>query len=241
MVEQELDEFISLVCTKNLAYSDMYKFLQKHTDNFNHEQCLNALASINKHCCDSLQRIYGDPTLKVPRWLDFDNLGSLIAMAIIDDLPEKELEPAIEILEEKIKVSTKNTSPKSAPPILAFKYKKTDKNQYSIQDTFDKLQEHKYIAKDTKYKDFKHAFSGTKVENPICWTSDASTLCYFIRLLKKHNTICFPHNKLWETVCACFVDKNGEAFIAKKLNDLKTPKRTSGTIEKIVDFMTVTP
>ena len=54
-----------------------------------------------------------------------------------------------------------------------------------------------------------------------------------IKLLKnKHNVLADTKN-VWEKVCACFVDENGNPFEPYNLKDQKKPVKTADEIEKI--------
>ena len=93
------------------------------------------------------------------------------------------------------------------------------------------------IAVDTSIVDFRHAFSGVEVSNPIRWTGTKSELSYLIRLLCNTHKVLQYNGSLWRTVCTCFVDSAGNTFDANNLRDQKKPKLAAEAIEKAAALM----
>ncbi|KAA6302560.1 MAG: hypothetical protein EZS26_001392 [Candidatus Ordinivivax streblomastigis] len=97
------------------------------------------------------------------------------------------------IIEEKKKKSDIN-----AP--LAFTYKHLNKQQDYITNLFNSLKKNNRIAQDTPITDFKHAFSGVSVENPVCWTGAKSELPYLIKLLCNTHQVLNYTGSIWQIV-----------------------------------------
>lgn len=134
---------------------------------------------------------------------------------------------------QTITIKTEDEKPTPKKDTLSFTYTKLQKQSSSINDLMDSLKLAKNISDETSITDFKHAFSGLKVNNPIRWTGNKSDLSYLIKLLcNEHKVLTFPGNSLWKVVCECFVDKDGNRFNEANLRDQKKPKLTASTIEK---------
>jgi len=133
-----------------------------------------------------------------------------------------------------IEIKKKNRNPES----LSFTYTKLKKQSVNISDLMDSLKRGKCIAPGTSVTDFKHAFSGVHVENPIRWTGAKSDLPYLIKLLNnEHKVLTFPGNSIWKIVCECFVDENGQRFTEQNLRDQKKPIKTKQMIEISANLM----
>lgn len=143
------------------------------------------------------------------------------------------IEP-IEIGQEKSK-SVKSRNERETA--LAFVYSKLSTDSSNITDLMNSLKKNNHIAQNTSITDFKHAFSGAKVENPIHWTGAKGELPYLIKLLCNTHKILDYSGSLWQIVCACFVDKDGNPFDEINLKDQKKPKLTAANIEKIAELM----
>lgn len=141
---------------------------------------------------------------------------------------------------ETIKVEEPITKGKSktvndAP--LAFTYIHLQKKSGNITDLFNSLKLSKKIDQNTSPTDFKHAFSGVAVKNPIHWTGAKSELPNLIKLLCNTLQVLKWQGSIWQIVCACFVDKDGNRYEENNLKDQKTPKTTAAEIEKIANLM----
>lgn len=121
--------------------------------------------------------------------------------------------------------------------VLAFEYTKLNTESSNITDLMNALKKENCIAQDTSITDFKHAFSGVKVNNPIHWTRAKSELPYLIKLLCNTHKVLKYTGSIWKIVCACFVDKDGNPFDETSLKDQKRPKLTAANIEKIAELM----
>lgn len=121
--------------------------------------------------------------------------------------------------------------------ILAFTYKRLNSQSGNITDLFNSLKKNTKIAQDTSFTDFKHVFSGIAVENPIYWTGAKSELPYLIKLLCNTHKVLNYSGSLWQIVCACFVDEDGNPYEETNLKDQKKPKLTAALIEKIALLM----
>jgi hypothetical protein len=102
---------------------------------------------------------------------------------------------------------------------------------------FNSLKKSNRIAQDTSVTDFKHAFSGVTVERPVRWTGAKSELPYLIKILCNTHKVLDYSGSIWQIVCACFVDKDGNPFDETNLKDQKKPKQTAAVIEKIANLM----
>lgn len=128
-------------------------------------------------------------------------------------------------------------SAKGVQAVLSFVYLKLDKEGGNMADLMDALKRMGCIAVDTSIVDFRHAFSGVEVSNPIRWTGTKSELSYLIRLLCNTHKVLQYNGSLWRTVCACFVDSAGNTFDANNLRDQKKPKLAAEAIEKAAALM----
>lgn len=120
---------------------------------------------------------------------------------------------------------------------LAFTYKHLNKESGKITDFFNSLKLNKKIAQDSSITDFKHLFSGVTVENPIHWTGAKSELPYLIKQLCNKLKVLEWQGSIWQIVCTCFVDKDGNRYQEENLKDQKAPKTTIIEIEKIANLM----
>ena len=134
-------------------------------------------------------------------------------------------------------VPDKDDDKATGEPINSLAYKYLNQQPANIADMFNALKKNKSIDQATSITDFKRIFSGVQVEVPIKWTGIRSDLSYLIKLLKnKHNVLADTKN-VWEKVCACFVDENGNPFEPNNLKDQKKPVKTADEIEKIAKLM----
>lgn len=141
----------------------------------------------------------------------------------------------IQIIESIAK--TKGKSKVENDATLAFTYLHLQKKSGNITDFFNSLKLHKKIDQNTLPTDFKHAFSGVAVKNPIHWTGAKSELPNLIKLLCNTLQVLKWQGSIWQIVCACFVDKDGNRYEENNLKDQKTPKTTAAEIEKIANLM----
>lgn len=151
--------------------------------------------------------------------------------------PENSFIKEIQNIEIEIIPEDKKKKKTDTNAILAFTYKKRNTQKDNISDFFNSLKKNKRIAQDTSITDFKHAFSGVAVENPIRWTGAKSELPYLIKLLCNTHKVLECSGSIWQIVCACFVDKDGNSYQENNLKDQKPPKTTAAEIEKIADLM----
>ena len=123
--------------------------------------------------------------------------------------------------------------------VLSFIYTKLQTDSQNINALFSELKQHNAIPKEELITEFKHLFSGVKVEKPITWIGNKSDLSYlFKQLVNKHNVLEIPKGKtIWDVVDACFVDKNGKPFGINVLRKQKNPIKTLSDIEYFVYLM----
>ena len=123
--------------------------------------------------------------------------------------------------------------------VLSFIYTKLQTDSQNINTLFSELKQHNAIPKEELITEFKHLFSGVKVEKPITWIGNKSDLSYlFKQLVNKHNVLEIPKGKtIWDVVDACFVDKNGKPFGINVLRKQKNPIKTLSDIEYFVYLM----
>lgn len=140
------------------------------------------------------------------------------------------------LIEEPIKKTKEKSKPVNDAP-LAFTYLHLQRQSSNITDFFNSLKLNKKIDQNTLLTDFKHAFSGVAVKNPIHWTGAKSELPYLIKLLCNTLQVLKWQGSIWQIVCACFVDKDGNRYEENNLKDQKAPKTTAAEIEKIANLM----
>lgn len=112
--------------------------------------------------------------------------------------------------------------------VLSFIYTKLQTDSQNINTLFSELKQHNAIPKEEQITEFKHLFSGVKVEKPITWIGKKSDLSYlFKQLVNEYKVLEIPKGKtIWDVVDACFVDKNGEPFGVNVLRKQKNPIKT---------------
>lgn len=123
-------------------------------------------------------------------------------------------------------VSTEEDIKDKESAILSFKYVKLQTDSNNINTLFAELKKHNAIPNDEPITEFKHLFSGVKVEKPITWIGNKSDLSYlFKQLVNEHKVLEIPQGKtIWDVVEACFVDKDGKPFenLRKQQKPIKT-------------------
>ena len=135
--------------------------------------------------------------------------------------------PKIEIVPEKPKEKPKQKI------ILSFIY--TDqKNHDKIVYFMDALKNNGFIASDTSITDFKHLFTGKKVDKPIRWTTYFGGLLDLFRQLNKNKLIKYTGNNMYKIVRACFVNADGNPFSEKEFENGKISKIITKQISECV-------
>jgi len=181
-------------------------------------------------CCLEIQYHFSNAISADDTWEIADFYTQLLQRQAPENSFVKEIQSIeIEVVTEEKKKKTND--------ILAFTYKKLNSHSNDITDLFNSLKKNNRIAQDTSITDFKHAFSGVTVENPIRWTGAKSELPYLIKLLCNTHKVLEYTGSVWQIVCACFVDKDGNPFNETNLKDQKKPKQTATAIEKIANLM----
>lgn len=116
----------------------------------------------------------------------------------------------------------------------SFTYKQLNTNPDYINDLYDGLKSHGFIADNTTKTDFKKIFSGKEVSKPVTWTKTISDLHYFIMLIHNINkSVEDLKQHQWEIACKCFIRSDGRPFDRQQLKEQKKPKSTSAILEKI--------
>jgi len=156
------------------------------------------------------------------KWKKPDNVG-------IEEIKHIEIEPE--------KPINKSKSEQDANAPLSFTYTKLGKNSDNITNLMDCLKRYRFIASDTSITDFKHVFSGKKVDNPIHWTTHFGGLLDLFRQLNQNNLIKFYGKNMYRIVCACFVDKDGNPFDEEQFKNGKISKLITEQISKAVQLM----
>ena len=181
-------------------------------------------------CCLEVQYYFCNTISADDTWEIADFYTRLLQRQVPDNHFINEIQSIeIEVVTEEKKKKTDG--------VLAFTYKKLNSQSSDITDLFNSLKKNNRIAQDTSITDFKHAFSGVTVENPIRWTGAKSELPYLIKLLCNTYKVLEYTGSVWQIVCACFVDKDGNPFSETNLKDQKKPKQTATAIEKIANLM----
>lgn len=123
--------------------------------------------------------------------------------------------------------------------VLSFIYTKLQTDSQNINALFYELKQHNAIPKEEPITEFKHLFSGVKVEKPITWIGNKSDLSYlFKQLVNEHKVLDIPKGKtIWDVVDACFVDKNGKPFGINVLRKQKDPIKTLSDIKHFAYLM----
>ena len=147
-------------------------------------------------------------------------------------IPTLEITPVNEIKKDKkLKVNE--------DVVLSFVYTKLQTDSQNINILFSELKQHDAIPKEEPITEFKHLFSGVKVEKPITWIGNKSDLSYlFKQLVNEHKVLKIPKGKtIWDVVDACFVNKNGKPFGINVLRKQKDPIKTLSDIKHFAYLM----
>lgn len=147
-------------------------------------------------------------------------------------IPTLEITPVNEIKKDKKLKVNENV-------VLSFVYTKLQTDSQNINILFSELKQHNAIPKEEPITEFKHLFSGVKVEKPITWIGNKSDLSYlFKQLVNEHKVLEIPKGKtIWDVVDACFVDKNDKPFGIDVLRKQKNPKKTLSDIKHFAYLM----
>lgn len=123
--------------------------------------------------------------------------------------------------------------------VLSFVYTKLQTDSQNINILFSELKQHNAIPKEEPITEFKHLFSGVKVEKPITWIGNKSDLSYlFKQLVNEHKVLKIPKGKtIWDVVDACFVDKNDKPFGVNVLRKQKDPIKSLSDIKHFAYLM----
>ncbi len=123
---------------------------------------------------------------------------------------------------------------------LSFTYTLLSSESQNINLLFVELKKHGAIPQNFQITEFKHLFSGVKVEKPIIWIGNKSDLAYLFKLLVNEKQVLMipPNTTIWDIVDACFVDQDGNHFGKDTLRKQQKPKRTAKKIEILANSMT---
>jgi hypothetical protein len=120
----------------------------------------------------------------------------------------------------------------------SFKFDRLSTNPGALNDLFDSLILHLFIAKWSSIRDFKKVFSGKEIINPIRWTGNDSEFYWFIYLIyTRYKFVEDLRQQQWKVACQCFVKADGTQFEQSKLRTLKKPRLTAVVIEKAVRLL----
>ena len=147
-------------------------------------------------------------------------------------IPTLEITPVNEIKKDKkVKVNE--------DVVLSFVYTKLQTDSQNINILFSELKQHNAIPKEEPITEFKHLFSGVKVEKPITWIGNKSDLSYlFKQLVNEYKVLKIPKGKtIWDVVDACFVDKNDKPFGINVLRKQKDPIKSLSDIKHFAYLM----
>lgn len=153
-------------------------------------------------------------------WEVADFYTQLLQINVPENTYIKEIEK-IEIIASS-DLTTNKIQEKS---FLSLTYKQLSRNSIKITDLFNALKRNNSIDENTSITNFKRIFSGMQIEEPVKWTGAISDLSYFIKLLNNEHKVLEKTKSIWDTVCACFVDKDGNTFLPNQLKDQKKPIR----------------
>lgn len=172
---------------------------------------------------ESKQRTIDSFFVEILQWKKSDYVNITL-------IPTLEITPVNEVKKDK-KVND--------DVVLSFIYTKLQTDSQNINTLFSELKQHNTIPKEEPITEFKHLFSGVKVEKPITWIGKKSDLSYlFKQLVNEYKVLEIPKGKtIWDVVDACFVDKNGKPFGVNVLRKQKDPKKTLFDIKHFAYLM----
>ncbi len=120
--------------------------------------------------------------------------------------------------------------------LFSFRYKQFDKAPDKLVDFWDSLKKHSFISKDTTLPNFKKAFSGNPVSNPIVWKGYPTEFSFMVKLLhNKYKVVNDTKQKQWEIARECFIPTTGIKF-PSNIRKLQTPA-SADDLEKIVKLL----
>lgn len=172
---------------------------------------------------ESKQRTIDSFFVEILQWKKSDYVNITL-------IPTLEITPVNEVKKDK-KVND--------DVVLSFIYTKLQTDSQNINTLFSELKQHNAIPKEEPITEFKHLFSGVKVEKPITWIGKKSDLSYlFKQLVNEYKVLEIPKGKtIWDVVDACFVDKNGKPFGVNVLRKQKNPIKTLSDIKHFAYLM----
>lgn len=156
-------------------------------------------------------------------------------------LPEntflKRKEPLVDIIPETAAV----TIPKIKSDGVSYDsltYKNYNTRIDDLTNLFSSLKKNNFIAKETSMGNFKRAFSGKELLNPIVWSGSENEFAYFVTLLSTEYNLLEPLKRnLWKVACKCFIKFDGSQFDHKKTKENITPQPTFRLLEEAVELI----
>ena len=145
---------------------------------------------------------------------------------------------------EEIKEESKAGRPKKAgkKTLKSFIYQANDEDETNLRlrSLYLGLQQMKWIADDTKLKNFLSIFSGEETSCRVVWTGEVNTLAELFReLVVRKQYVRLPEGEsIWVMVNARFWEKEGNhEFGNDRLRSTSMPTSSKETIEWLVRIM----
>ncbi len=181
-----------------------------------------------------IQGVYED---RIDDILIVDDFYTQLLFEPVPDIHYLKEITVIEIEANPIKPTKKQPKPQEVA-LTSFTYKQLATNPDNLTNLHDSLKLNHFIAQDTSLTNFKKAFSGKEITNPIEWTGNISELYYFIKLIhKEHKYVDDLKQKQWEVTCLCFVQEGGKPFDRNKFRGQKRPNTTGDKLDNIVELL----
>ncbi len=150
----------------------------------------------------------------------------------------------VEEIKEESKAESKAGRPKKAgkKTLKSFIYQANDEDETNLRlrSLYLGLQQMKWIADDTKLKNFFSIFSGEETSCRVVWTGEVNTLAELFRelVVRKHYVRLPEGESIWVMVNARFWEKEGNhEFGNDRLRSTSMPTSSKETIAWLVRIM----
>jgi len=120
----------------------------------------------------------------------------------------------------------------------SFTYKNFNTRADDLTNLYNSLKKNNFIAKENHLGNFKRAFSGKELSNPVLWSGSTDEFYYFVHLISlEHNLLEPLKRNLWKVACKCFIKFDGSQFDPKKLKEGTKPQLTSELLEEAIELI----
>ncbi len=120
----------------------------------------------------------------------------------------------------------------------SFTYKNFNSRADDLINLFNSLKKNNFIAKENNLGNFKRAFSGKALSNPVVWSGSEIEFAHFVYLISSEYNLLEPLKRnLWKVACKCFIKHDGSQFDPKKIKEEIKHQPSLKLIEGAVEFI----